>query len=127
MAVAGFAAEGKAEQLTHGVPTTGRIANGALVERVPKIGSERVRRLELELRNPDFNTAIRAADAINAYTRRRYKRNLATANNSRVIVLSKPARTSATRMMLPTPRRRQKTGRASRVLATFAGNATVER
>lgn len=99
VAVAGFAAEGKAEQLTHGVPTTGRIANGALVERVPEIGSERVRRLELELRNPDFNTAIRAADAINAYTRRRYKRNLAMANNSRVIVLKKPANTSATRFL----------------------------
>jgi flagellar P-ring protein FlgI len=33
LAVAGFASGGKAETLTQGVPTTGRIPNGALVER----------------------------------------------------------------------------------------------
>jgi flagellar P-ring protein precursor FlgI len=99
VAVSGFATEGKAEKLTHGVPTTGRIANGALVERVPEQGSEQVRKLELELRNPDFTTAVRAADAINAYTRGRYRQRVATAYNSRVIVLRKPETTTATRFL----------------------------
>lgn len=99
VAVAGFASEGKAEKLTHGVPTTGRIAGGALVERVPEIGSERVRQLELELRNPDFTTAVRAADAINAFSRMHYRRDVATAHNSRVIAIRKPGKISATRFL----------------------------
>ncbi len=116
VAVAGFTAEGKAEQLTHGVPTTGRIANGALVERVPKVGSEHISRLELELRNPDFNTAVRAADAINAYTRKRYRTNVATANNSRVIVLRKPTTTSATRFLAEIGRLEVKPDAPARVI-----------
>ena len=33
LAVTGFASQGKAETVTQGVPTTGRIPNGALIER----------------------------------------------------------------------------------------------
>ena len=99
VAVAGFATEGKASQLTHGVPTTGRIANGALVERVPAFGGGRIGDLKLELRNPDFVTATRTADAINAFTRKHYRKSVATAKNSRVIVLRKPEKVSATRFL----------------------------
>ncbi len=99
VSVAGFATEGKAAQLTHGVPTTGRIANGALVERVPSVGSGRVGKLKLELRNPDFATAVRAADAINKFAKQRYRMRVATANNSRVISLTKPKFISATRFL----------------------------
>ncbi len=66
----GFSTQGKAETLTQGVPTTGRIPNGALVEREApgRLSDEKV--LVLELRNPDFNTAVSVADAINAYSAR---------------------------------------------------------
>ena len=49
---------GKAETVTQGVPTTGRIPNGGLVEREGpgRLADEKV--LVLELRNPDFNTAV---------------------------------------------------------------------
>jgi flagellar P-ring protein FlgI len=49
------------------VPTNGRVANGAIVEReIPAaFSSEAV--LSLQLRNPDFSTAVRITDAINAY------------------------------------------------------------
>ncbi|MCQ8779950.1 flagellar basal body P-ring protein FlgI, partial [Escherichia coli] len=33
VAIAGFAAEGEAAKITRGVPTNGRISNGALIER----------------------------------------------------------------------------------------------
>lgn len=99
VAVAGFSAEGQAAQLTHGVPTSGRIANGALVERVPDFGAIRIRDLKLELRNPDFATAVRVADAINAFSRRRFRRNVATARNSRVVWIKKPDKVSATRFL----------------------------
>ena len=58
--------------MTQGVPTTGRIPNGALVEREApgSFADETV--LVLELRNPDFNTAVSIADAINGYTQQRY-------------------------------------------------------
>lgn len=65
MIVSGFQEKGQSESLTHGVPTTGRIPRGALVEReVPTTYSAR-RELTLELRNPDFRTAVQIADAIN--------------------------------------------------------------
>jgi flagellar P-ring protein precursor FlgI len=72
LAVTGFATGGKAETLTQGVPTTGRIPNGALVEREGpnRFADEKV--LVLELRNPDFNTAVRVADSINGYMQQRY-------------------------------------------------------
>ena len=65
IAVTGFSQQGKAETVTQGVPTTGRIANGGMVERdAPgKLADETV--LVLELRNPDFNTAVNVTDAIN--------------------------------------------------------------
>ena len=68
LAVAGFASNGKAETLTQGIPTTGRIPNGALVEREApgRLADEKT--LVIELRNPDFNTAVNVADAINAHS-----------------------------------------------------------
>lgn len=63
----GFNAGGAAQSVTQGVPTTGRIANGAMIER--EVGYEMANRsmLRLNLRNPDFTTARRVAQAINAF------------------------------------------------------------
>ncbi|WP_412545683.1 flagellar basal body P-ring protein FlgI [Maricaulis sp. MIT060901] len=74
MTVGGFSAGGDGATITRGVPTSGRIANGALVEN-PFAGSgidpwadiANRASLRLSLRNPDFTTARRMADAINAY------------------------------------------------------------
>lgn len=67
IAVGGFTAGGAAETVTKGVPTSGRIANGAIVEReVPfEIGEMDV--VKLSLKNPDFTTARRISQAINAF------------------------------------------------------------
>jgi flagellar P-ring protein precursor FlgI len=66
LAVSGFAARGQAASLTRGVPTNGRIANGAIVEREIAFGLAGQPSLRLALRNPDFTTARRISAAINA-------------------------------------------------------------
>jgi flagellar P-ring protein precursor FlgI len=60
-----IAARGAASSVTRGVPTAGRIANGATVEREVKFRFERGQGLRLGLRNPDLTTARRVATAIN--------------------------------------------------------------
>ncbi|HZT49598.1 MAG TPA: flagellar basal body P-ring protein FlgI [Hyphomicrobiaceae bacterium] len=90
LAVAGFAQGGKAETLTQGVPTTGRIPNGALVEREApgNLGDEK--QLVLELRNPDFKTAVNVADAINAHTMQRYGVKVARERDLRAVAVNRP-------------------------------------
>jgi flagellar P-ring protein precursor FlgI len=67
LAIGGFQAEGEAAKITRGVPTVGRIANGALIEREIEFTLNRLGQLRLALRNPDFTTAKRIAAAINDY------------------------------------------------------------
>jgi len=67
LAVGGFEAGGDAETITKGVPTSGRIANGAIVEREVSYDMLSMTSIKLALRNPDFTTARRVAQAINAF------------------------------------------------------------
>jgi flagellar P-ring protein precursor FlgI len=99
LAIAGFATGGKAETLTQGVPTTGRIPNGALVEREApgRLADEKV--LVLELRNPDFNTAVNVADAINAHTMHRYGVKVARENDLRTVTVNRPFFVNPTRLL----------------------------
>lgn len=64
VAVSGFGVRGQAASLTRGVPTNGRIANGAVVEREIDYRIGEQSSIRLALRNPDFTTARRIADAI---------------------------------------------------------------
>jgi flagellar P-ring protein FlgI len=67
VAIAGFSAQGDATSITRGVPTVGRISNGALIEREIEFQLNRQRALRLALRNPDLTTARRMAAAINDF------------------------------------------------------------
>jgi flagellar P-ring protein FlgI len=67
LAISGFSAEGEAAKITRGVPTVGRIANGALIEREVDFQIARLQNLRLALRNPDLTTARRMAAAINDF------------------------------------------------------------
>ncbi len=69
LATSGFQAEGDAERVTQGVPTTARIPNGAIVEREVEFALDDLREVHLSLRNPDFTTANRMAAVINGYLR----------------------------------------------------------
>jgi flagellar P-ring protein FlgI len=65
VAVSGFNARGAAESVSRGVTTSGRIANGALIEREIPFTLAKETSLRLALRNPDLTTANRVAAAIN--------------------------------------------------------------
>jgi flagellar P-ring protein precursor FlgI len=67
VAISGFAASGQAASVTRGVPTAGRISNGAIVEREVGFSLAAQTQLRLSLHNPDLTTATRVAAAINAY------------------------------------------------------------
>jgi flagellar P-ring protein precursor FlgI len=66
VAVSGFKAQGAAASISRGVSTTARIAGGAIVEREVPYALNSANSLKLALRNPDFTTARRVADAINS-------------------------------------------------------------
>jgi len=72
--------------VTRGVPTAGRIASGATVERETGFNLDSLQEVRLTLRNPDFTTAQRIAAAINAT----YP-STALAENGSVVTLRAPA------------------------------------
>ncbi|MCF6369545.1 flagellar basal body P-ring protein FlgI [Rhizobium halophilum] len=97
--VSGFSAQGEAATLTEGVTTSGRVPNGAIIEReLPSHFKDAVN-LVLQLRNPDFSTAVRMADAVNAFAGRRYGGPIAEARDSQEVVIQKPKVADLTRLM----------------------------
>jgi flagellar P-ring protein precursor FlgI len=87
VAVGGFSAKGAGASVTRGVPTAGRISNGAVIERETGYKLADNKDLKLTLRNPDLTTASRIADAVNRYL----GLNVATANNPATVSLAVPA------------------------------------
>ena len=90
IAVGGYSIEGAAQTVSQGVATSGRIPNGALIEREVQGKFYDMESLILELKNPDFVTATRIIDAINAYGEGRYRAGLAFERDYRTIILSRP-------------------------------------
>ena len=83
-AVSGSGASGSS--ITRGVPTAGRIAAGAIVEKETGFDLDSLSILRLTLRNPDFTTARRIAEAINnAFP------GTALAENPTIVALKAPA------------------------------------
>lgn len=88
LAIGGFSAGGASgSSVTRGVPTAGRIASGALVERETHFDIAAQQQLRLALRNPDFTTAQRVAAVIN----QAIGADTARAANPGSIVLQRPA------------------------------------
>jgi len=83
-AVSGQGASGSS--ITRGVPTSGRIAAGAMVERELGFQLADMGQMRLTLRNPDFTTARRIADVINASFP-----GTAQADNPTIVTLRTPA------------------------------------
>jgi len=99
LAVSGFAAKGRAESLTQGVPTTGRIPGGAIVEREVRNNFSNETVFVLDLRNPDFSTAARVADSVNVFTQRTFGKKLAREQDIRSISIARPDRVNAARFV----------------------------
>lgn len=95
----GFAVEGDAASVTQGVPTAGRIPNGALVERRVPGSLQALTNIALELNNPDYRTAARIADAINAYAQRRWGRRIAAERDLRTVELHRPEKVGTARFL----------------------------
>ena len=66
VAVGGYSAAGNNQSVVKGVPTSGRIANGAIIENEVNFSLNEMKNIRLALRNPDFTTSKRVAAAINA-------------------------------------------------------------
>jgi flagellar P-ring protein precursor FlgI len=87
LSIGGFTAQGDAESVTRGVPTSARIAAGGIVEREIAFELDQLERVRLALRNPDFTTADRIARAINRHLRM----PAAAPTDPATVVLSIPA------------------------------------
>jgi flagellar P-ring protein precursor FlgI len=72
--------------VSKGVPTAGRIAGGAIIERELGFQMASMGQMRLTLRNPDFTTARRIADAVNT----RFP-GTAQADNPSIVILRPPA------------------------------------
>lgn len=86
VAVSGFAARGQAASVSRGVPTNGRIANGAVVEREIDYDIATRDTVRLALRNPDFTTAGRIAEAVNT----RLGSPVASVSDPGTVLLTRP-------------------------------------
>ncbi|MET0258504.1 MAG: flagellar basal body P-ring protein FlgI [Methylobacterium sp.] len=99
LAVSGFSSEGTNESLTQGTPTTGRIASGALIEREVPRATVDTPTITMELRNPDYRTAIRVVDAINSFAVQTWGKPVAREQDFRNITLTRPTKISSTRFL----------------------------
>lgn len=86
VAIGGFSAQGDGASVTRGVPTSGRISNGAIVEKDTGFRLAGLDNLKLSLKNPDLTTSTRIAGAINSFL----GGNIATAADPTNVVLDVP-------------------------------------
>jgi flagellar P-ring protein precursor FlgI len=87
IAVSGFTASGNAQTITRGTPTSGRISNGAIVERETGFALASLKSINLALRNPDLTTARRMAQAINTFA----KQPIANSLDPGTVLINLPA------------------------------------
>ncbi len=84
--VAGFSVEGDAASIIQNIPTAGRIPSGAIIEQEIGFKLDDLKEVRLALRNPDFTTARRIAQAINGFT----NAGIAQAQNPGSVLLRRP-------------------------------------
>ena len=98
VSVTGFASQGQGETLSQGVPTAGRIPNGAIVQQEIPGAPDQLRSM-LALKNPDYATAVRIVDAINIYSLARFHARAAYEVDSRTVEIFRPRNVSLARFM----------------------------
>ncbi|MBL0848615.1 MAG: flagellar basal body P-ring protein FlgI [Candidatus Liberibacter ctenarytainae] len=97
--VSGLFVKGQTSSLSEGISTSGKIVNGAIIERELSKKFKDSENLILQLRNPDFSTSIRIADTINSYSMKRFSQTIAEAHDSRIVKVLKPAHIDLIRLM----------------------------
>jgi len=86
ISISGFSAQGDGGTVTQNIPTSGRIADGAIVEREIDFKLEDLKSVRLALKNPDFTTSRRIAQGINGFL----NSGVAKAENSASVRLALP-------------------------------------
>ncbi len=99
LAIAGFQAEGDAAKIVRGVPTVGRISNGAIIEREIDFALNRLNQVRLALRNRISPPPSAIAAAINDFIGGR---------------IAEPLDSSTVQVNVPQAIRRQRRGAADR-------------
>ncbi|AWI55993.1 flagellar P-ring protein precursor FlgI [Sinorhizobium fredii] len=97
--VTGFSAQGDAASLSQGVTTAGRVPNGAIIERELPSKFKDGFNLVLQLRNPDFSTAVGMAAAINKFASAQLGGRIAEALDSQSVLVQKPKMADLARLM----------------------------
>lgn len=97
--VTGVSAAGDAASVQQGVTTAGRVPNGAIIERELPSRFKDSSDLVLQLRNPDFSTAVGMADAINRYASAQYGSPIAESRDSQSVYVAKPKMADLARLM----------------------------
>jgi flagellar P-ring protein FlgI len=97
--ISGYLAKGAAESITSGIPTRGRIPNGAIVEQDAPGMFDETMPLEFELRNPDFTTAVRIMDVINDFAKSRFGMPIARARDWQSVMIRKPPGILSSRLL----------------------------
>jgi len=97
--VTGISASGDAASVQQGVTTAGRVPNGAIIERELPSRFKDASDLVLQLRNPDFSTAVGMADAINRYAAAQYGSPIAESRDSQSVYIAKPKMADLARLM----------------------------
>jgi flagellar P-ring protein precursor FlgI len=89
VSIGGFKAANEAGSVTvtKGVPTSGFISNGAIIEKEIEFALNSLPELKLALRNPDISTAQRVAESINS----EIGPGIATVSDPATVVLAVPA------------------------------------
>ncbi len=67
VSIGGFKAQGESTTITKGVPTSGFISSGGIVEKETDFALNKMQEMKISLRNPDISTAQRVSDVINEH------------------------------------------------------------
>jgi len=98
ISISGFAASGAAEKLSEGIATAGRIANGALIERELEGDFNSLKSIVLQIRNPDFATAVGISDKINEFSRAKFGVAIAAEQDFRTVHIDRPDKITVSRL-----------------------------
>ncbi len=85
--IGGFQSQGEASTIVQNNPASGRIPEGAIIEKEIDFKLDQLQKIRLSLRNPDFTTARRITRAINGFA----DSKIAIADNAASITLRRPS------------------------------------
>jgi flagellar P-ring protein precursor FlgI len=123
ISIGGFKAGDGSTTITKGVPTSGFVANGGIVEKEINFALNSLREVKLALRNPDITTAESVAGAINEQV----GPGLAAVSDPGTVVLTVPAayQNSVTQLLADVEKLTVETDQVARIVIDEASGTIV--